>query len=218
VAEVPDIPSLAPVTFPAPSRFMRVREAVVGEESSTDSERSDAELVRAMRGSDERAFYELYERYADRLFNYLRRRAGDAAEDLLQQTFLRAFEAADRWQPRASVSAWLYTIATNLARDHARREVVRSTPGQGTPPERFPQRDVTGAPESELSRSELRGQLERAVRALPEHEQEAFLLGKFEGRSYAEIAEILGTTEGAIKVRIHRAMKTLQTSLGEWLR
>jgi len=56
------------------------------------------------------------------------------------------------------------------------------------------------------------------VRALPEHEQEAFLLGKFEGRSYAEIAEILGTTEGAIKVRIHRAMKTLQTSLGEWLR
>jgi len=197
---------------------MRVREAVVGDESSTDSERSDADLVCAMRGSDERAFYELYERYADRLFNYLRRRAGDAAEDLLQQTFLRAFEAADRWQPRASVSAWLYTIATNLARDHARREVVRSVPGQGTPPERFPQRDVTGAPESELSRSELREQLERAVRALPEHEQEAFVLGKFEGRSYAEIAEILDTTEGAIKVRIHRAMKTLQTSLGEWLR
>jgi len=197
---------------------MRVREAVVGDESSTDSERSDAELVRAVRGGDERAFDELYERYADRLFNYLRRRAGDAAEDLLQQTFLRAFEAADRWQPRASVSAWLYTIATNLARDHARREVVRSVPGQGTPPERFPQRDVTGAPESELSRSELREQLERAVRALPEHEQEAFVLGKFEGRSYAEIAEILDTTEGAIKVRIHRAMKTLQTSLGEWLR
>jgi len=212
------MPSLAPVTFPASSRFMRVREAVVGDESSTDSERSDAELVRAVRGGDDRAFDELYERYADRLFNYLRRRAGHAAEDLLQQTFLRAFEAAERWEPRASVSSWLYTIATNLARDHARREVVRSAPGEATPAERFPQRDGAGAPESELSRSELRGQLERAVRGLPEHEQEAFLLGKFEGRSYAEIAEILGTTEGAIKVRIHRAMKTLQTSLGEWLR
>ena len=217
MAGAPNIPSLAPVTFPAPPRFMRVREAVVGDESSTDSRRSDADLLRALRGGDDRAFDELYERYADRLFNYLRRRVSEAAEDLLQQTFLRAFEAAERWEPRASVSTWLYTIATNLARDHARREAVRSVPGEATP-ERFPQRDVSGAPESEVSLSELRGQLERAVRALPEHEQEAFLLGKFEGRSYAEIAEILGTTEGAIKVRIHRAMKSLQTSLGEWLR
>ena len=218
MAAIPGIPSLGSVTFPATSRSMRVLEARVVDEISTDSARSDAELVRAVRGGDGRAFDELYERYADRLFNFLRRRVGDAGEDLLQQTFLRAFEAAERWEPRASVSTWLYTIATNLARDHARREVVRSAPSELTASERLPQLDATGAPESELSRSELREQLERAVRALPEHEQEAFILGKFEGRSYAEIAEILGTTEGAIKVRIHRAMKTLHASLGGWLR
>ena len=193
---------------------------MVDDESATGTERSDAELLRAVSAGDACAFDELYERYADRLYNYLRRRAGDAAEDLLQLTFLRAFEAAERWEPRASVSSWLYTIATNLARDHVRREAVRSTPtvDPHSDGSQEHERDAAGAPESELSRSELRGQLERAVRALPEHEQEAFLLGKFEGRSYAEIAEILGTTEGAVKVRIHRAMKALQTSLGEWLR
>lgn len=210
--------SLRPVTFPASSRSMRVVEARVEEETSTDSERSDAALLRALRGGEEGAFDELYGRYADRLFNFLRRRVGDAADDLLQQTFLRAFEAAERWEARASVSTWLYTIAANLARDHARREVVRSGRAEAGALEPSPELDAPSAPEHELSRRELRAQLERAVRALPEHEQEAFLLGKFDGLSYAEIAEILGSTEGAIKVRIHRAMKTLQTSLGEWLR
>jgi RNA polymerase sigma-70 factor (ECF subfamily) len=178
---------------------------------------SDEELMLAYQAGDRTAFEEIFERYHRRIFAYLRRHRSEpeVAEDLFQATFLRVHEARARYQPTAAFSTWLYTIATNLLRDEARRN-----PGGGRA---APTADVgeTAAapdrhgPEKSASRSELRARISAAVRGLPVEQREAFVLGKYEGRGYEEIGEILGCSVGAVKVRVHRAMLGLRAALAE---
>src|SRR5437762_7696476 len=94
---------------------------------STASRMSDEALMAAYQKGDLAAFEELVARHERRLWNFLRRfvRERTAAEDLLQEVFLRMIKSAPEWQPTAKVSTWLYTIARNLCTDHARRQVHR---------------------------------------------------------------------------------------------
>lgn len=171
----------------------------------------------AYQAGDAAAFETLFQRYQRRIYNYLLRHLGDwtVAEDLFQRTFLRLHEARGRYQPTAAFATWLYTIATNLLRDELakRGSRPRLEPGAEDAPEQPVHRVSGGSPEHRVAASELCERIRAAVRGLPAEQREAFILGKYEGRSCREIAAILGCTEGAARVRIHRAIKALRVSL-----
>lgn len=151
-----------------------------------------------------------YETYGAAVYRYLRFHvdSADTAEDLAADVFLRAFEAAERWDPeRAEARVWLFGIARNLLRDHRRRTRVRRHVAIGE----F--RDlVCDAPSAEerLLAEERAAGLLAAVAQLAEGERELLALRYGSGMSAAEIAEVLGVREAAVRTRIWRAMGRLR--------
>jgi len=176
---------------------------------------SDQELMLALKAGDRFAFEALYRRYRDRLHAFLVRYTGDTAtaQDLFQETFLRVFRDRARYEPRAAFSTWLFTIARNLYLDQVKRRrtgdevVVDPAPALSGIPD--PPRD----PLQEIEAAERVQRLEDALARLAEEDRVILLLSRFEGMRYAQIAGILGTSEGAVKVRAHRALQTLRHTL-----
>lgn len=182
---------------------------------------TDEELMRAVQAGDEAAFPLLYRRYERRLLAFLVPYVGDLAlaEDLLQETFLRVFRQRASYEPRGAFRTWLFAIARNLALDQLRRRrsLRRSTSplGEGSPvgedPERLP--DPAPDPLGVLAGREAATALRAALLELPEEDRAVILLSRLEGLRYREIAEILGSTEGAVKVRAHRSLLALRRRL-----
>jgi RNA polymerase sigma-70 factor (ECF subfamily) len=148
----------------------------------------------------------LFDRHADRLYGWLSSSVGpDAAEDLVQQTFLHVHRARRDFRPGARFRPWLFAIAANCRRQAARTRARR-------PEAAFDAADEPGVAPA-ASRSD-----ERAVRAalatLPEASREVLLLHWWQGLSMAEIAEATGSTAAAVKVRAHRAYDALRAALG----
>lgn len=163
--------------------------------------------------SDPEAFGEIYERYVDRIYNYIYFRVGDQheAEDLTARTFYRALDHIDRYVDRGlPFSAWLYRIAHNLVanwhRDRSRRKLI-SLDGllRLTAPGESPERAV----EEQTERESLRA----AIRRLPADRQQLLILKFGEHLSNAEIGQIMGKTEGAIKSLYHRTLAALREDL-----
>lgn len=162
-------------------------------------------LLQAAGRGDRRAFEALYERFARPLmaflFAFTRDRA--LAEDLVQETFVRAWKAAPRWQPRARASTWLFTIARNVAASARPR---RRPPGPPAPPARAAEQAVPPDP--------LLGQrLAAAVAALSPTLRETFVLVRLNGLSLAETAGIVGAPVGTVKSRLAAAEAQLRVSL-----
>ncbi|MGH7406516.1 MAG: RNA polymerase sigma factor [Candidatus Methylomirabilales bacterium] len=184
-------------------------------------ETTDEELMRAVQAGDEAAFPLLYRRYERRLLAFLAPYVGDLAraEDLLQDTFLRVFRQRASYESRGAFRTWLFAIARNLALDHLRR--LRSRRESTSPLGEKSQ--AGGAPESladpasdplgVLSGRHAARALQAALLELPEEDRAVILLSRLEGLRYREIAEVLGSTEGAVKVRAHRALLTLRKRL-----
>ncbi|MEK7338116.1 MAG: RNA polymerase sigma factor [candidate division NC10 bacterium] len=182
---------------------------------------TDEELMRAVQAGDEAAFPLLYRRYERRLLAFLVPYVGDLAlaEDLLQETFLRVFRQRASYEPRGAFRTWLFAIARNLALDQLRRRrsLREATPplGEGSPvgegPERLP--DPAPDPLGVLAGREAATALRAALLELPEEDRAVILLSRLEGLRYREIAEILGSTEGAVKVRSHRSLLALRKRL-----
>ena len=151
-----------------------------------------------------------YETYGAAVYRYLRFHveSADTAEDLTADVFLRALEAADRWDPeRAEARVWLFGIARNLLRDHRRRTRVRRHVAIGE----F--RDlVCDAPSAEerLLAEERIARLLAAVARLPEAERELLALRYGSGMTTAEIADVLTVREAAVRTRLWRAMGRLR--------
>lgn len=159
-----------------------------------------------------RAFEALFARHAGEIRAYLQRLTGSGAvaDDLTQATFLSVVRGRGRFQRGAKVRPWVYAIATNAARDWRRRTRFEGVTAEGQLPEE----------EAEAPALKDPG-LERAVKAalaqLPEAQREAIVLHRFEGLSFAEIAEHVGLTESAVKVRAHRGYERLRELLkGVW--
>jgi len=172
--------------------------------------RSDEELMAAYVEGDATAFRTLFDRYAPLLQRvFLRRmRTPELARDLVQQTFLQLHRARNDFRPDALVRPWLMTIAMNLFREHYRRSARR--------PESLI--DPVGALEPRESphgqeRSDIRRDLAGALAKLPEDQREVVMLHWFDGLSFPEIAEMVGATPGAVRVRAHRAYATLRELL-----
>ena len=174
---------------------------------------SDTELVVLAKDGDKDAFGELYERYLDKIYNYVYYRMGNHhdAEDLTARVFFRAMAHIESYTERGvPFQAWLYRIAHNLVanwhRDRGRRKVI--------PLDEFIAASLkSDSPDSQAEDQEERDALRAAIRRLPEERQQLLLLKFVEHLSNAEIGEIMDRTEGAIKSLYHRTLLTLRDEL-----
>jgi RNA polymerase sigma-70 factor (ECF subfamily) len=170
----------------------------------------DQTLIARWREGDERAATQLVERHASPVARYLQSLgARDDVEELLQDTFVRAFSALDSFRGESSLRTWLFTIARRLLLD-SRRAFRR-------------RRDVDPVAEGDavteftaldgLIAGESGRRVLEAVERLSPTQREVFSLRAGEGRSYREIAEIVGTTEGAARVHFHNALRSVKENL-----
>jgi RNA polymerase sigma factor (sigma-70 family) len=179
---------------------------------STRAGDSDEELMARFCQGEAAAFDALFQRYSRPVHGYLTRLTGSpaAADDLVQLTFLSLVRARGRFQPGARLKPWLYAIATNAARDNQRRS---KRPEELTEQGELPTAVAAEAPgprDTGLERT-----VQRALELLPEGQRVPIMLHRFEGMSFAEIAESMGLTESAVKVRAHRGYARLRELLAE---
>jgi len=175
----------------------------------------------AWRGGDERAFDRIVETYSPQVYALLTRFLGPRPnrEDLVQETFLRVIRARDRYEPTARFTTWLFRIVYNLAVNETQRGVQREPLALESDEEGSFELgdDAAIAPSSGLERDDVVRAVRAAIALLPENQRMALILAKYEERPYAEIAEVLGSTEKAVKSLIHRARETLRASLAPYI-
>jgi RNA polymerase sigma-70 factor, ECF subfamily len=173
---------------------------------STAREQDDAALVRAVLDGDREAFSGLVVRHQDALFRFAWGMGvtTESAQDLIQDTFVRAFTRLRQCRDARRFRSWLITILRNLLLDHS-RELRRAA----VPLDSVAQSALARAPDE----AELRGVIGDALTALPELLREAFLLRHHQGFSYDEIAGITGARVSAVKMRVHRAREQLRSAL-----
>jgi RNA polymerase sigma-70 factor (ECF subfamily) len=182
-------------------------------------EAAELERVRRARNGDAEAFRGIVEAYSAPLWRAAFRVLDDsaAAEDAVQDAFLHAWRALDRFDEHAELSTWLYRITINAAIDH-RRERRRRDARSGTLPEDFDgqvtARSTAADPHRRAYWREMAGHAQEAIAELPEAERTAILLRHFEGCSIAEIARVLGGGENAAKQAVFRAVRKLRAVLG----
>ena len=188
---------------------------------------SDHALLEATRIGDDDAFAELVSRYRNQITSYIYRMTSDydGAVDLAQETFVRVYRAADRYQTSYAFSTYIYRIATNLAiselRKRKRRKLVSLTgffqTKDGSEPQEFNPADDKPLADCAMVDAERRQAVQRAISTLPEKYRAPLILRDVEGRSYDEIARILNTSEGTVKSRISRARGFLREKMRAYL-
>ncbi len=175
---------------------------------------SDSEVVQASLDGDPRAFGELVSRYDQRLLNFVYRTIGDRerAQDLVQETFVRVYRHLERFDQSKKFSTWIYTIASNLAKNELRNRsrnplVLFQTIKKNWDADHRPLEweDTQYKPDDLFRKRHLREKVEQAVEQLPEHHRIVFVLRELEGKTYDEIADITGCNLGTVKSRLNRA-------------
>jgi RNA polymerase sigma-70 factor (ECF subfamily) len=180
----------------------------------------DHSLVEACRAGQTEAFGTLVERYQDRLYQTIRRLTGSAedAKDVLQDTFLRAFQKLDQFQGESSFYTWIYRIAVNLALSGHRRQRARILLGRKSTA-RLPrtQDPIDDSADADPTYSSERAERERFVQAalsqLGAEHRAIVVLKDFDGRRYEEISAILRIPVGTVRSRLHRARCELRDRL-----
>ena len=175
----------------------------------------DVRLMLAFRDGDAAAFDGLFQRWASPLLRYLERMLRDAAaaEDLVQEVFLRVHRARERYTPDARFSTWLYRIATNLALNELRRP-RRRDPHQSTDEDGAVWLVSDASPTDEIVDARRRGEAAlRELEALPERQRAALWLTAVEGLAYSEVAAALDVSEKAVKALVHRGRSALAEKL-----
>ncbi len=182
--------------------------------------------MRAWQEGDEAAFDALVEAYSPQVYALLTRFLGQRAnrEDLVQEVFLRVVRARERYAPAARFSTFLFRIAYNIAVNETQRGIAREAgrlelgdePGAGPALAEF-EDPRAEAPAAALERDDVVHAVRAAIARLPENQRMALLLAKYEDLPYGEIAEVLGSSEKAVKSLIHRARESLRESLAAFL-
>ena len=176
---------------------------------------SDAALVEAFRRGDEFAFASLYERYKGPVYGYCAKMVGsrETGQDLLQETFARAYEHRERLVATASFKAWLFTIARNQCLNWLRRA------GREVPfPVDAPEPTGTGpTPFTALLRSEQAALVNRTLAGLSAEYREVVVLREYQNLSYDEIAAVTKTTVSSVKSRLFKARRKIAAALRPWL-
>lgn len=183
-------------------------------------ENIDQQLVERVRGGDKRAFDVLVRKYQGRIAGLVSRYVFDHGdvEDVVQEVFIKAYRALDRFRGDSAFYTWLYRIAVNTAKNHlvasGRRppgqdvdaeEVVNSSAG-----EKLQEPD---SPERSMMTRQIAERLEETLESLPEDLREAIILRELDGMSYEEIAEVMSCPIGTVRSRIFRAREAIDREL-----
>jgi RNA polymerase sigma-70 factor (ECF subfamily) len=182
----------------------------------------DEELVSSARQGDRRAFEELVERHKQKAyhiaFDFTRDR--EDAKDLSQEAFLKAFTHLKNFDGRSSFYTWFYRILVNLCLDYKRRrkrapadqfdETVESKMEPSHQPE------IPRSPDQQVLARQISQRVGAALEELPAKQRTAFVLKNHQGLSIKEIAELMETAEGTVKVHLHRAVTALRQRLAEF--
>ena len=181
---------------------------------------SDAELVRRTLEGSGQAFYDLVRRFERPVLTVIQRMVRDRelAEDLAQETFVKAHRALARYDARRKLASWLFKIAHNTAIDHLRRKQLDTVPLEASSADGEEQWEIHEAPEDEgperrLEQKQARGAVARALGQLKPRYREILLLRFQQGLAYHEIAEVMGLKMNTVKVQLHRARKQLASEL-----
>jgi len=171
---------------------------------------SDQDVISRVIAGDRDAFATLISRYSDPLYRHALGMTGspDVAEDILQTSFIKAYHHLT--EVRGRFDAWLFRIVANGCKDWLKN--IRRT---HLSYDEDDQPSGYASPDEDLDRTELRSDLDSALSQLAPSLREAFIMKHVEGRSYEEMADLLGTTVGALKMRVHRAREALQALLEE---
>lgn len=186
-----------------------------------DGKKQDELSLEALQAGDRTEFARMVDVYSAQIYRLALKMLNNPqdAEDILQETFIKAFRHIKGFNGRSSISTWLYRIATNEALMHLRRkrsdqvsidEPVETLEGELEPIQLI---DWCCLPEEELLSSEGRELLDKAAAELPESLKIVFLLRDIEGLSTQEVGEILNLSETAVKTRLSRARMRLRESL-----
>jgi len=186
----------------------------------------DVALMLAFQRGNELAFQELVERNHARVIGLIYRFIGDAAdaEDLAQEVFLRIYRARQTYKPTAKFSTWMFRITANVSlnalRSRANRrddvsidQMAETQDGPRAMPD-----PETRMPDQRLHQGELQDKVRQAIGTLPEKQQIAVVLNKYEGMSYADIARTIGCSTMAVKSLLARARDNLKDRLLLYLR
>jgi len=172
------------------------------------AEPTDRELMCRVRDGELDRLSELFERHHRRLFAFFLRLAGDrdAAEDLVQEVFVRMLKYRHTFRDEAEFTPWMFRVARNAGVDHYR--------GRPRELQEDPEAPEPAAPSihpvERLERREQSELLQAALGRLPRDKRELLLLARFGEMKYDSIGELLGISVGAVKVRVHRALKELR--------
>jgi RNA polymerase sigma-70 factor (ECF subfamily) len=185
---------------------------------------SDQEVVLEARDGRQAAYRELVRRYERPIFSLIYRmvRNREQAEDLSQETFVKALNAIESYRPEYKFSSWIFKIANNVAIDYLRRRELDTLSLDGSPHALTPEAVQATALQlgdrqetalEELEAKELGGEIERAIAGLRPEYRACILLRHVEGRPYEEIATMLDLPLGTVKTYIHRARGELREAL-----
>jgi RNA polymerase sigma-70 factor (ECF subfamily) len=181
---------------------------------------STEELVARVRHGDEEAFRLIFDRYARPLLSFIYDMVGDraAAEDLAQETFVRAYKGLATLRDESKLSTWLFAIAKNVARESLRARPRRERHVDIDDAEvAFELTDERPSPAGQLLDKELTGVIQKALMRLDEDKRLVFTLKVFQQRSYEEIAEITGFSIGKLKTDLHRARAEMRRRIGPYV-
>lgn len=201
--------------------------ATVGSKAPVpDPDESDEELMRRFAEGDSKAFNKLMGRYERRVYAFIYRSVFDKqkAPELFQDSFYKIVRAKDRYDPNQRFSTWLFTIVRNTLIDYYKKKKLRTVslsaplrPGEtkGTMGDRIADKaSADGA--AYASERQLEGRLKEALEKLNPDQKEVFVLRQFDGRPFAEIAEIVGCPVNTAKTRMRYALEALRRELAEF--
>jgi RNA polymerase sigma-70 factor (ECF subfamily) len=195
--------------------------------SSPRTDPTDESLMIRFQSGDRAAFTVLVRRHQGPLFNFALRylRSSPAAEEVVQDAFVRVVQNAAEFKHEARFSTWLYTIARNLCIDQTRKRALRRHPSldepkkaeEGDGPTLGEQTaDAKASVERAVVSLEIRERVAAAIDALPEEQREVFLMREVSNLPFKEIAEIVGISENTVKSRMRYALERLQEALSEF--
>ncbi len=178
---------------------------------------TDRELIDRFRGGDRGAFAGLVVRWDRKAYALAYRLTQDAeaAEDIRQAAFVRAYEGLGRFNGQASFSTWLYRIVVNLSRDRRRSRRKRDAALRATVEGRSRRRPDPPSPAAVCEHQETSRRVAVAVANLPVDIREVVVMRHYQGLRFAEIAEVVGAPESTVKSRMGRGLRLLRDALEE---
>jgi RNA polymerase sigma-70 factor (ECF subfamily) len=195
--------------------------------TATRTEASDEALMTRFQAGERAAFTVLVRRHQAPLYNFAFRQlgSGPAAEEVVQEAFVRVVQSAAEFRRAAKFTSWLYTIARNLCVDALRRRALRRHPSLDQPQKADDvggptlgdhTADASASVERAVVSSEIRARVLSAIDELPDDQREVFLLREVSNLPFKEIAEIVGAPENTVKSRMRYALERLQAALVEF--